>query len=112
MRPVTEFKFSCPVCHQHIMVASSCGGSQTKCPTCFRDIIVPKAPGNATTKLILRGTQPGGKTQTRFQPASRNGKSFSASALIVTVVAISLLLAGLVVFATNLGRLNGQFRSS
>ena len=57
MNPVREFKFSCPVCHQHIRCDAASSGQIIGCPTCFRNIIVPQAPTNNTTKLILRATQ-------------------------------------------------------
>ena len=87
MRPATEFKFSCPVCHQHIMAAVASAGAQIECPTCFQQILVPRTPGGDTTKLILCGTKVAGKTQTQFQPAASGQKSPSASVLLKTVAA-------------------------
>jgi DNA-directed RNA polymerase subunit RPC12/RpoP len=55
--PMTEFKFACPVCGQHITTASSASGGQIECPTCFRRIVVPQAPASDDTKLILSATQ-------------------------------------------------------
>ena len=113
MRPATEFKFACPVCHQHIIAASASAGAQIECPTCFRQIIIPRAPGGDTTKLILRGTQAGtGQAQTRFQPASAGSKSPAASTLLKTAAAVSLLLVGLVFFVSSLSKLNNQLHSS
>src|SRR5437868_507756 len=59
VKPAAEFKFSCPVCHQHIAAGAESAGTEIECPTCFRPIMVPRSPGNATTKLILRGRQAG-----------------------------------------------------
>ncbi len=41
---MSEFKYACPVCGQHIKCDSSQGGSVMECPTCFQKIIVPQAP--------------------------------------------------------------------
>ena len=41
---MSEFKFACPVCGQHITAGSSASGSQIVCPTCFQKIVVPQAP--------------------------------------------------------------------
>lgn len=94
------------------MAAVASAGAQIECPTCFQQIRVPQTPGGHTTKLILRGTQVAHKPQTRFQPAPPGRKSPSASALLATVGAVSLLLIGLVFFATSLSRLNDQLHSS
>ena len=41
---MSEFKFACPVCGQHITADSSTSGGQIECPTCFQKIVVPQAP--------------------------------------------------------------------
>jgi hypothetical protein len=55
--PIREFKFACPVCHQHIECVVEAGGQVIECPTCFQKIIIPQAPTGHTTKLILRAKQ-------------------------------------------------------
>jgi hypothetical protein len=57
MITISELKFACPVCQQHIACNPGLGGLQMECPTCFRQIIIPEAPGGATTKLILQAKQ-------------------------------------------------------
>jgi DNA-directed RNA polymerase subunit RPC12/RpoP len=54
---MSEFKFACPVCGQHITADSSSSGGRIDCPTCYRKIIVPHAPTSGETKLILSATQ-------------------------------------------------------
>ena len=74
---MSEFKFACPVCGQHITADSSASGSQLDCPTCFRKIVVPQAPA-AETKLLLSATQPG-DSLLRFpvvQGKNLEGRSF------------------------------------
>jgi hypothetical protein len=57
MITISELKFACPVCRQHIACDPGLGGLQMECPTCLAKIIIPKAPTGATTKLILRARQ-------------------------------------------------------
>ena len=54
---MSEFKFACPVCGQHITADSSSSGGQIECPTCFQKIVVPQAPASAETKFILSASQ-------------------------------------------------------
>jgi len=57
VRQMSEFKFACPVCGQHITADSSTSGNQLECPTCFQRIVVPQAPEGGDTKLILSATK-------------------------------------------------------
>ena len=41
---MSEFKYACPVCGQHMKCDSSQSGTVMECPTCFQKIIVPQAP--------------------------------------------------------------------
>src|SRR5512143_3766686 len=54
---MSEFKFACPVCGQHITADASTTGGQIDCPTCFQKIVVPQAPASPDTKLILSAAQ-------------------------------------------------------
>jgi hypothetical protein len=99
MNPLAEFKFACPVCHQHIVTAAVSAGYQIECPTCFRQIVVPKAPGGATTRLILRGTHAAAKKQTRFHAAPRKTPPVHSPLVAVTALT-AFFLAGLI-FAFN-----------
>jgi hypothetical protein len=53
---MSEFKFACPVCGQHITADSSSSGGQLDCPTCYRKIIIPQA-GSGGSKLIISASQ-------------------------------------------------------
>lgn len=53
---MSEFKYACPVCGQHIQCDSAQAGAAMDCPTCFQKITVPQAPGTAAHKFILTGT--------------------------------------------------------
>jgi len=61
---MSEFKFACPVCGQHITTDSGSSGKQIGCPTCFRQIIVPQAPASEETKLILSAAEVAGPRPT------------------------------------------------
>jgi len=54
---MSEFKFACPVCGQHITADSSTSGGQIECPTCYQKIVVPQAPSSVDTKFILSASQ-------------------------------------------------------
>ncbi len=54
---MSDFKYACPVCGQHIKCDSSQAGTVMDCPTCFQKIVVPQPPANADPKFILTGTQ-------------------------------------------------------
>src|ERR1017187_585003 len=56
-KAMSEFKYACPVCGQHIMSDPGVSGAQIECPTCFQKIIVPKPPAPGS-KFILSATQP------------------------------------------------------
>jgi DNA-directed RNA polymerase subunit RPC12/RpoP len=56
---MSEYKYACPVCGQHMMCDSSQAGTVMECPTCFQKITAPQAPADAGQKLILAGTKPG-----------------------------------------------------
>ncbi len=50
---MSEFKFACSICGQHITTDSSASGRQIQCPTCYQKIVVPQAPASTDTKLLL-----------------------------------------------------------
>lgn len=54
---MSEFKFACPVCGQHITADSKDTGSQISCPTCFRKIVVPQAPASTDPKFVLSAAE-------------------------------------------------------
>jgi hypothetical protein len=56
---MSEFKFACPVCGQHITADSKASGGQLECPTCFQKIVIPQAPTQGDPKLILSAAQAG-----------------------------------------------------
>ncbi|MGA3164184.1 MAG: hypothetical protein ABSD77_08350 [Verrucomicrobiota bacterium] len=57
MNTTEEFKFACPICHQHILYDADTAGMQIECPGCWKTIVVPKSTRTAATKLILQGME-------------------------------------------------------
>jgi hypothetical protein len=57
LKVMSEFKFACPVCGQHITAGANSVGSKIACPTCFRKIVVPQAPASADPKFILSAAE-------------------------------------------------------
>ena len=90
---MSEFKFACPVCGQHITAGPSAVGTKIACPTCFRKIVVPQAPASADSKFILSATEAdkprplpsgvGPSTETLPAPGTR---SFIPVALILFLI--------------------------
>jgi regulation of enolase protein 1 (concanavalin A-like superfamily) len=98
---MSEFKFACPVCGQHMMCDSSQGGSVMECPTCFQRIIAPQAPA-PDAKFILTGTKLTEKKitakglETPATPAAPENRLSTAVVLLVT--ALILIVGGLGVY--------------
>ena len=56
---MSEFKYACPVCGQHMKCDSSQSGTVMECPTCFQKITAPQAPATDDPKFIITGTKMG-----------------------------------------------------
>ena len=89
---MSEFKFACPVCGQHITADASSSGTPLDCPTCFRRIVVPQAPADSGTKLILSAAQhtpdrPRSTGETDLGPLrrSRPGLPIAGAALLLLI---------------------------
>jgi DNA-directed RNA polymerase subunit RPC12/RpoP len=88
---MSEFKYACPVCGQHIKCDSSQAGTQMQCPTCFQKIIVPQAPTDEQ-KYILTGSKVGGerplpKGLDALSRVSSPAKTFSGVAAVLIILA-------------------------
>ncbi len=95
---MSEFKFACPVCGQHITADSAGSGTRINCPTCFRKIIVPQAPAAGDTKFVLsaaqadkpRPTLPGSNLEPAVVRTSSKGQLISAGVLLVALCATAI----------------------
>jgi len=95
---MSEFKFACPVCGQHMMCDSSQGGSVMTCPTCFQQITAPQAPA-PDAKFILTGTKVSEKKiLVRGLDAATGPASANKTSTTIVIGVVILLLAGVVVF--------------
>ena len=100
---MSEFKFACPVCGQHITADSSTSGGHIECPTCFQKIVVPQAPASSDTKFILSAAQVGKPRPNSADAIAQLGplKTSSPRTSIAALVALLVLLcaAGASVYA-------------
>jgi len=98
---MSEFKYACPVCGQHISCDSSQAGTQMECPTCFQKITVPQAPAEGDQKFILTGTKKSERpipTLPEDAPAPAAGKK-SLLTTVALVFVVLICAAGAAVFA-------------
>ena len=100
---MSEFKFACPVCGQHITADSSTSGGQIECPTCFRKIVVPQAPASQDTKLILSAAQVGKPRPSSLRPDAPLGSLQTAAprSSLPAVLALLVLLCARAPTGTN-----------
>lgn len=103
---MSEFKYACPVCGQHMMCDVSQGGSVMQCPTCFQKIIAPQAPAEGS-KFILTGTQVSEKKITArgydpVAPSSAEEKNFPTAMLVSALVVVLVVGATLFVFRAKI----------
>jgi DNA-directed RNA polymerase subunit RPC12/RpoP len=99
IKAMSEFKYACPVCGQHIKCDSSQAGTQMECPTCFQKITVPQAPTTDGQKFIITGTKVGERPATNI-PADRvvtREKKFPMAAVVILLVLVCA--AGAAAFA-------------
>lgn len=99
---MSEFKFACPVCGQHITCDSGSSGSSMTCPTCFRSLVVPQASVPGGSNLLLTASE----VQSRTIPLPGNGggetgrpprvKHFPWAAWILGLVVCAAVVALLV----------------
>lgn len=92
---MSEFKFACPVCGQHITADSSATGSPLECPTCFRKIVVPQAPASADPKFILSASEANKPRPPRTNTPVLEPVKAEPSRKIVPI-ALAALLVGMV----------------
>ena len=92
---MSEFKFACPVCGQHITCDSRSSGTQMECPTCFRKLVVPQASRAGSPNLVLTASE----VSTRPLPQSGAVELLGASKrqFPFAAVAFVIVLSGVAV---------------
>jgi DNA-directed RNA polymerase subunit RPC12/RpoP len=101
---MSEFKFACPICGQHITADSKDTGSQIPCPTCFRKIVVPPAPSSDDPKFVLSASEankprPPQPTVPQLDPIQKGPEKTAVPiALIVSLVLACAAVGTLIAF--------------
>lgn len=103
---MSEFKYACPVCGQHMKCDTSQSGTVMECPTCLQKIVAPQAPADPDQKFIISGKKLEDRPKpTLPSPAAPVPESpqrhFPMTALIL-VVFIAFAGAAVVVFHDKL----------
>jgi DNA-directed RNA polymerase subunit RPC12/RpoP len=97
---VSEFKYACPVCGQHIKCDSSQSGSVMECPTCFQKITVPQAPATDDSKFIIKGTKVGERplpaASANSGVATAPAKDFPVAGIAFVILLCAVVAAGFV----------------
>lgn len=99
---MSEFKFACPVCGQHITADSRASGGQITCPTCFQKLVVPQAPTQTDSKLILSAALVGKPRPVKSEPTELGllGRPSAWRGSPSALVWVLLLLGGVVFLVT------------
>ena len=103
---MSEFKYACPVCGQHIKCDSSQSGTVMECPTCLQKITAPPAPVG-DQKFIVSGKKVGDRPTVLLPSGAaapraplRTGFPLAALALVAgLLVAVG---AGILIFRGKL----------
>src|SRR6185312_11593159 len=102
---MSEFKFACPICGQHITADAKDAGSQLTCPTCYRKIVVPPAPTLADPKFVIAATE---ANKPRPSPTPLPGTLPIARAKPIVPPALIVLLVLACAAAATLFALRGK----
>lgn len=92
---MSEFKYACPVCGQHIKCDTSQSGTVMDCPTCFQKIVAPQASTNPDPKFVLTGQKYSEKKTPTTVPGAFNtavgpqGKRFPVAAVMLVLVVLA-----------------------
>jgi DNA-directed RNA polymerase subunit RPC12/RpoP len=101
---MSEFKYACPVCGQHIKCDSSQAGTVMTCPTCFQKITVPNAPATEDQKFIITGTKVGNERPIprAVEPAADvpRATGISGTAVVVIILAFICGVAATIYYET------------
>jgi len=111
---MSELKFACPVCGQHITADSSISGQHLECPTCFQRIVVPQAPASDDTKLILSAAQVTKPREVSTSPGwgFGSGQAAARKSLSVGGPLLILICVGTVLFVFREKIFRGQAQHS
>ena len=91
---MSEFKFACPVCRQHITADSGDTGTQIECPTCFQKIVVPQAPTAESQKFILSATMAGAARTSKDDAVATAGERPARRSDLLVWIALAVVFIG------------------
>jgi len=113
---MSEFKYACPVCGQHIKCDSLQAGTVMDCPTCFQKITVPQAPsGEEDQKFILTGSKVGEKRPDTWSNVAVNrqpAKAFPVAAVAFVVALVLAAGAGVYFLRGQIGFSHGHWQTA
>lgn len=101
---MSEVKFACPICGQHITCDAAKSGSHMPCPTCYRELVVPQAPSATGSKLILAASEVQSRpvpTGLSAPPPPRNAATRSLLPNLLGAVALLAILLTIGFFYKN-----------
>jgi DNA-directed RNA polymerase subunit RPC12/RpoP len=110
---MSEFKFVCPACGQHIKCESWRRNSMMECPMCFQRVIVPQAPAGDDVELIIKGSKATKRLVTKpapnlgMPPAPRPPAKDSPVAGIAFVILLCAVIAAAFVFGGKIFKSTG-----
>jgi DNA-directed RNA polymerase subunit RPC12/RpoP len=109
---MSEFKYACPVCGQHMKCDSSQSGTVMECPTCFQKITAPQAPKSDDPKFIITGTKVGERpiptVVADSGAATPPEKHFPALVFVFVVLLFAAVAAAFVFRGKNFKSTSGQ----
>jgi len=96
---MSDFKFACPICGQHMSCDRDKAGTHIECPSCFREIIVPQPPADENSKFVLTASEARARAIPGLpatEPALAKGSPFHSYVLWVGVfvVVAGIAIAG------------------
>jgi DNA-directed RNA polymerase subunit RPC12/RpoP len=89
---MSEFKYACPVCGQHIKCDSTQSGMVMECPTCFQKITAPQAPETDDPKFIITGTKVGERPIPAIVADLGAAPAPEKSSPVALVIALAILI--------------------
>jgi len=101
---MSEFKFACPICGQHMTADSNDTGSPITCPTCYRKIVVPQAPATEDSKFVLSASEVNKPRPLPTAPTPETPAALAEKKTFPFAWLIALALVGLVGTALFIAR--------
>jgi len=105
---MSEFKYACPVCGQHMKCDTSQSGTVMECPTCLQKIVAPQAPADADQKFIISGKKFEDRPKTPLPSPETPTPPQRHFPMAVLIVLVLIALAG----AAAVGFHNQWFNSN